>query len=271
MTFGGARARPSRCWAACSAARVRRAWRRPRRLRPPRHRPLLELVEAQHGVPAPLPARSTATPAAPSTSSSPPVRRYPPGAHGAARDLDTGGAYTVLYNVLGYPAGVVPVTRVRPDEELGRAPSRDMVQQTAYKVEQDSAGLSRVSGRASISSLRASSPGHRSSPTTRASRAPAARVPRRRPRLLRADDPAVRARRGDRVSRAHQRGARAPHRDRRGRRRERPGAARADGRRERRGVRERLLGRRVAAELVPKVPQRLLVAAPRRWRRSARS
>jgi fatty acid amide hydrolase len=70
-----------------------------------------------------------------------PVASLPAWRHGAARDLILGGAYTVLYNVLGYPAGVVPVTRVRAGEELGRAPSRDMVQQTAYKVEQDSAGL----------------------------------------------------------------------------------------------------------------------------------
>jgi fatty acid amide hydrolase len=61
--------------------------------------------------------------------------------HGAARDLVLAGASTVLYNVLGYPAGVVPVTRVRPDEEVGRKPSRDLVEQAAYKVELGSAGL----------------------------------------------------------------------------------------------------------------------------------
>jgi fatty acid amide hydrolase len=47
----------------------------------------------------------------------------------------------VLYNLLGYPAGVVPFTRVRADEEVGRTRSRDMVQQAAYKVEQGSVGL----------------------------------------------------------------------------------------------------------------------------------
>jgi fatty acid amide hydrolase len=43
--------------------------------------------------------------------------------------------------VLGYPAGVVPFTRVRASEEVGRKPSKDMVEKTALKVEQNSAGL----------------------------------------------------------------------------------------------------------------------------------
>ena len=61
--------------------------------------------------------------------------------HGASRDVLTTGGYTILYNVLGYPAGVVPCTRVRSGEEVGRAPSRDMVEKTARTVELDSAGL----------------------------------------------------------------------------------------------------------------------------------
>ena len=61
--------------------------------------------------------------------------------HGVGENLILGGAYTALYNVLGYPAGVVPVTRVRAGEEIGRKPSRDLVQQAAYNVEQGSAGL----------------------------------------------------------------------------------------------------------------------------------
>ena len=67
-------------------------------------------------------------------------------------------------------------------------------------------------------------------------------------RLLRADDPAVRARRGDRDVALDRRCARAPDGDRRGRGRERARAAGADRGRERRGVRERLLRRRLAAE-----------------------
>ena len=83
---------------------------------------------------------------------------------------------------------------------------------------------------------------------TRFSTQPRRGILGRGPRLLRADDPAVRARRGDRDVAAHRRRARAPDRDRGRRRGERARAARADGGRERRGVRERLLGRRLAPE-----------------------
>jgi fatty acid amide hydrolase len=61
--------------------------------------------------------------------------------HGASGELATAGAYSILYNVLGYPAGVVPFTRVRAAEEVGRKPSKDMVEKAALKVEQKSAGL----------------------------------------------------------------------------------------------------------------------------------
>jgi fatty acid amide hydrolase len=61
--------------------------------------------------------------------------------HGATKDLATVGAYACLYNLLGYPAGVVPVSRVRPGEEAGRTPSSDAVNKLALKVEQGSAGL----------------------------------------------------------------------------------------------------------------------------------
>lgn len=61
--------------------------------------------------------------------------------HGATKDLAIGGGYTALYNVLGYPAGVVPFTRVRADEEVGRLPSKDKAEQAAYRTEQGSAGL----------------------------------------------------------------------------------------------------------------------------------
>lgn len=55
-----------------------------------------------------------------------PASSLPAWKHGAARELNLGGAYTILYNLLGYPAGVVPVTRVRADEESERATSRDL-------------------------------------------------------------------------------------------------------------------------------------------------
>jgi fatty acid amide hydrolase len=70
-----------------------------------------------------------------------PPSAVPAYTHGASRDLGLLGSYSLLPNLLGFPAGVVPVTRARPDEEAGRAPSRDMVFAAINKVEQNSAGL----------------------------------------------------------------------------------------------------------------------------------
>jgi len=61
--------------------------------------------------------------------------------HGASRYLATAGGYNPLYNVLGYPAGIVPVSRVRPGEESTRRGSLDLVQRAARAAEQGSAGL----------------------------------------------------------------------------------------------------------------------------------
>jgi fatty acid amide hydrolase len=51
------------------------------------------------------------------------------------------GSYCLLYNLLGMPAGVVAASRVRPDEEHGRAPSRDPVLKAAAATDRGSAGL----------------------------------------------------------------------------------------------------------------------------------
>jgi len=61
--------------------------------------------------------------------------------HCSSGDLGAAGTYTILYSLLGYPTGIVPITRVRSDEEVGRAPSRDRIQQAARNVELGSAGL----------------------------------------------------------------------------------------------------------------------------------
>ncbi len=61
--------------------------------------------------------------------------------HGATTEFGTAGVNTLLYNVLGYPAGVVPVTRVRAGEETERPPSRDIVERMARICELNSAGL----------------------------------------------------------------------------------------------------------------------------------
>jgi len=61
--------------------------------------------------------------------------------HGATKDMGLPGIYTTLYNVLGYPAGVVPVSRVQAGEESDRPASSDMAEKAAARVEAGSAGL----------------------------------------------------------------------------------------------------------------------------------
>lgn len=70
-----------------------------------------------------------------------PASPLPAFVHGATADLATGGGYTNLYNILGWPAGIVPVTRVRPGEEVSLTPSKDRVLNTAYNCQVESAGL----------------------------------------------------------------------------------------------------------------------------------
>ena len=55
--------------------------------------------------------------------------------------MPVAGSYSLLAAVLGYPASVVPVTRVRTGEEGGRNKSSDVVQKTAMEAGRDSAGL----------------------------------------------------------------------------------------------------------------------------------
>jgi fatty acid amide hydrolase len=62
--------------------------------------------------------------------------------HGASRFLlSTAVSYTALYNLVGFPAGVVAATRVRADEESDRAPSADLVTHAARRAESGSTGL----------------------------------------------------------------------------------------------------------------------------------
>lgn len=61
--------------------------------------------------------------------------------HGATEELGVIGAYTLIYNVLGYPAGVVPWTLVRAEEETATPRGRDRMDITARETEQGSAGL----------------------------------------------------------------------------------------------------------------------------------
>lgn len=62
--------------------------------------------------------------------------------HGASADLGPASvSYTALYALLGWPAGVVPVTRVRPGEVDRRPRAVDMMDRAARRTDQDSAGL----------------------------------------------------------------------------------------------------------------------------------
>jgi fatty acid amide hydrolase len=70
-----------------------------------------------------------------------PATSLPAFRHGAGEELVLAGAYTCLYNVLGWPAGVVPITRVRAGEESDRAASKDKMDQAARETERGSAGL----------------------------------------------------------------------------------------------------------------------------------
>ncbi len=70
----------------------------------------------------------------------------PPAALPALRHGDTAAlpdydSYARVFNVLGFPAGVVAAGRVRPGEESDRAPTRDGVLIRAREVELGSAGL----------------------------------------------------------------------------------------------------------------------------------
>lgn len=70
-----------------------------------------------------------------------PTCAIPAFVHGATKDLALAGANAILHNVTGYPAGSVPVTRIRPDEEGARPDTRDIVEKAARSCELGSAGL----------------------------------------------------------------------------------------------------------------------------------
>lgn len=61
--------------------------------------------------------------------------------HGAFRDLMWSSTTTFMANLTGLPAGVVPVTTVRADEESDRRPGADVVERLARSNEQGTAGL----------------------------------------------------------------------------------------------------------------------------------
>ncbi|MBO0777934.1 MAG: amidase [Ktedonobacteraceae bacterium] len=72
-----------------------------------------------------------------------PPHALPALTHGSSGTLNptNAGSYAILYNLLGLPAGVAPVTRVRPGEESERSIGKDSVERAARTVEMGSAGL----------------------------------------------------------------------------------------------------------------------------------
>jgi len=61
--------------------------------------------------------------------------------HGTVNDMGDFWGSMLAFNVLGFPAGVAPVSRVRAGEESDRAPSRDKAVEALRRAEQGSAGL----------------------------------------------------------------------------------------------------------------------------------
>ena len=70
-----------------------------------------------------------------------PVSALPALRHGTAARLILAAAPCLLANLLDLAAGAVPVTTVRPEEETGRAPSRDPVLREAAATDRGSRGL----------------------------------------------------------------------------------------------------------------------------------
>jgi fatty acid amide hydrolase len=70
-----------------------------------------------------------------------PAAALPAVRHGGTAELGVIGSYVAIYNVLGYPAGVVPFTRVRESEETGTPRTSDPMDVAALASERGSAGL----------------------------------------------------------------------------------------------------------------------------------
>ncbi len=60
--------------------------------------------------------------------------------HGASKNFTLASSYTIVFNATQFPAGVVPVTRVREDE-TDREGGRDSIVRHAARVDAKSAGL----------------------------------------------------------------------------------------------------------------------------------
>jgi fatty acid amide hydrolase len=71
----------------------------------------------------------------------PPHALPAPPHNSSALSATKASSYAMLYNLLGFPAGVAPVTQVREGEESERSVGEDSVECAARAVEMNSAGL----------------------------------------------------------------------------------------------------------------------------------
>jgi fatty acid amide hydrolase len=69
-----------------------------------------------------------------------PAHATPALPHGHSRDFALAGSPSMLWNAMQFPAGVVPVTRVRSDE-AARSEPRGRMEKQAAAVDRESAGL----------------------------------------------------------------------------------------------------------------------------------
>jgi fatty acid amide hydrolase len=70
-----------------------------------------------------------------------PPHALPAPPHQRGFDLIPAASYSMFPNLLGIPAGTLSLTRVRPEEEAERAPSRDTTDRQAAATDRGSAGL----------------------------------------------------------------------------------------------------------------------------------
>ncbi|MBS1795888.1 MAG: hypothetical protein JSS81_18685 [Acidobacteria bacterium] len=70
-----------------------------------------------------------------------PIAAVPAFLHNTVDKVGLGGNYSLLYNVLGFPAGIARVSEVGKEEAVGRDAGLDLRDRTAAKAEALSAGL----------------------------------------------------------------------------------------------------------------------------------
>ncbi len=70
-----------------------------------------------------------------------PVCALPAFQHNTADKVGLGGTYTLQHNVTGFPSGVATVSKVKPEEAIGRKTTADLSIKTAAKIEASAAGL----------------------------------------------------------------------------------------------------------------------------------